>query len=140
MPATLDVPASQEEDWQIEPGQLLAMPSCAGFRPRPSEDRSAEQSQVTSQPRAIVSFLVRDGQTQGAGCAGRPPVAEVAELASAEAESAEVGGTKRVPARSGERGAKLAHSWTVGWVQQIANDADGSWSSEPDDVLRQLRS
>ena len=36
-------------------------------------------------------------------------------------------------AEAAEGGAKLAHSWTketVGWVQQVAKDADGSWSSE----------
>ena len=39
-------------------------------------------------------------------------------------------------AHSGRRGPRRR----VGWVQQIATDADGSWSSEPDDVLNQLHS
>ena len=44
--------------------------------------------------------------------------------------------------QGGSGRSQTAHSWTketVGWVQQVAKDADGSWPSEPDDVLRQLR-
>ena len=44
-------------------------------------------------------------------------------------------------AKAAEGGAKLGHSWimeTVGWIQQIAKETDGSWSAEPNDVLRHL--